>query len=157
MNPHTTQPVDEAATAASLPELREANVPVLVAALYDESPVGLRQRLVNHLLRPLGPLALVAVATGAFARLLPSDRWSGAQVQLDDVLRIRADQVLDLARYVQQKSPEMLWRLPEILGSSPVVLGTLSGVLLLTALRAQAHAAGRLKRARGSRVPALLM
>jgi len=133
----TPQPVVEAAAAAGLPEPREANVPVLVAALYDEAPVGLRQRLVNHLLRPLGPLALVAVATGAFARLLPSDRWNGAHAQLDDVLMIRADQVLDLAQYVQQKSPEMLWRLPEIIGASPVVLGTLSGVLLLTALRAR--------------------
>ncbi|HET9205494.1 MAG TPA: hypothetical protein VFO28_04595, partial [Burkholderiaceae bacterium] len=50
---------------------------------------------------------------------------------------IRPDQVLDLARYVQQKSPEMLLRLPEIMASSPVALGTLTGVLLLTALRAR--------------------
>jgi hypothetical protein len=89
----------------------------------------------NHLLRPVGPLALVAVATGAFASLLPHGRWSGAHAQLDDVLRIRAEQVLDLTRYVQQKSPEMLLRLPEIIASSPVALGTLSGVLLLAALR----------------------
>ncbi|HEX6723115.1 MAG TPA: hypothetical protein VF107_16230 [Burkholderiaceae bacterium] len=122
--------------APALPEPREANVPALVAALYEEAPVGLRQRLLNHLLRPVGPLALVAVATGAFASLLPHERWSGAYAQLDDVLRIRPDQVLDLTRYVQQKSPEMLMRLPEIIASSPVALGTLSGVLLLTALRA---------------------
>jgi hypothetical protein len=122
---------------AALPEPREANVPVLVAAVYDEASVGLRQRLLNHLLRPVGPLALVAVATGAFASLLPHERWSGAYAQLDDVLRIRPDQVLDLTRYVQQKSPEMLLRLPEIIASSPVALGTLSGVLLLTALRAR--------------------
>jgi len=123
--------------APPLPEPREANVPALVAALYDEAPVGLRQRLLNHLLRPVGPLALAAVATGAFASLLPHERWSGAYAQLDDVLRIRPDQVLDLTRYVQQKSPEMLMRLPEIIASSPVALGTLSGVLLLTALRAR--------------------
>jgi hypothetical protein len=138
-----TPPIDAAAAAAGLPEPREANVPVLVAALYDEAPVGLRQRLLNHLLGPVGPLALVALATGAFARLLPAERWSGAHARLDDVLSIRADQVLDLARYVQQKSPELLWRLPEIIGSSPVVLGTLSGVLLLTALRRRERAAAR--------------
>jgi hypothetical protein len=126
--------------ALSLPEPREANVPALVAALYDEAPLGLRQRLLNHLLRPVGPLALVAVATGAFASLLPHGRWSGAHAQLDDVLRIRAEQVLDLTRYVQQKSPEMLWRLPEVIASSPVALGTLSGVLLLAALRARRRA-----------------
>jgi hypothetical protein len=142
MNPmDTTPPIAAAAEAAGLPAPHEANVPVLVAALYDEAPVGLRQRLLNHLLGPVGPLALVAVATGAFASLLPPERWSGAQARLDDVLRIRADQVLDLALYVQQKAPEMLWRLPEIIGSSPVVLGTLSGVLLLTALRARERTA----------------
>lgn len=135
----TTPPIAAAAAheAPALPEPREANVPALVAALYDEAPVGLRQRLLNHLLRPVGPLALAAVATGAFASLLPHERWSGAYAQLDDVLRIRPDQVLDLARYVQQKSPEMLLRLPEIMASSPVALGTLTGVLLLTALRAR--------------------
>jgi hypothetical protein len=142
----TTAPIAAPLESTPLPEPREANVPALVAALYDEAPVGLRQRLVNHLLRPVGPLALVAVATGAFARLLPSERWNGAQAQLDDVLMIRADQVLDLARYVQQKSPEMLWRLPEVIATSPVALGTLSGVLLLTALRARQRGAERSSR-----------
>ena len=113
----------------------DANVPVLVAALYDEAPAPLRQRLLNHLLRPVGPLALVALAAGAFARLLPPGRWSGAQVQLDDVLNIGPDQVLDLAMYVEQKAPEMLWQLPDVLSSSPLLLGTLSGALLLMALR----------------------
>ena len=97
----------------------------------------MRQRLLNHLLRPVGPLALAAVAAGAFARLLPTGRWSGAQVQLDDVFNIGPDQVLDLAFYVEQKAPEMLWQLREVLSSSPVLLGTISGALLLMALRAR--------------------
>jgi len=129
-------------TAASAP----GSVPVLVAALYDEAPASLRQRLLNHLLRPLGPLALVAVAAGAFARLLPPGRWSNVQVQLDDVWAIRPEQVLDLAQYVEQKAPEMLWRLPEILATSPVVLSTLSGALLLMALRARRASAAAPRR-----------
>jgi hypothetical protein len=135
MNTMPTPSSDEgrSATGASA----EANVPVLVAALYDEAPAPLRQRLLNHLLRPVGPLALAAVAAGAFARLLPPGRWSGAQVQLDDVFNIGPDQVLDLAFYVEQKAPEMLWQLREVLSSSPVLLGTISGALLLMALRAR--------------------
>jgi len=87
------------------------------------------------LLRPVGPLALAAVAAGAFASLLP-ERWSGVQVRLEDVLfRIQADHVLDLARYVEQKSPEWLWSLPDALAASPLLMSTLSGALLLTALR----------------------
>jgi hypothetical protein len=141
---HTTPPNGTAAIRP-LPTPDAADVPVLVAALYDEAPLGLRQRLLNHLLRPLGPLALVAVAAGAFARLLPSERWSGVQVHVDDVLGIGADQVLDLALYVQQKAPEMLWGLTDLLSSNPMALGTLSGVLLLAALRArgQPTSAGR--------------
>jgi hypothetical protein len=135
MNTMPTPTSDEgrSATGASA----QANVPVLVAALYDEASAPLRQRLLNHLLRPVGPLALAAVAAGAFARLLPPGRWSGAQVQLEDVLNIRPDQVLDLAFYVEQKAPEMLWQLPQVLSSSPVLLGTISGALLVMALRAR--------------------
>ena len=104
MSTTTPLPIDDAGVAAA-----PASVPVLVAALYDEAPPPLRQRLLNHLLGPVGPLALVAVAAGAFARLLPAGRWSSAQVQLDDVWAIQPAQVLDLARYVEQKAPEMLW------------------------------------------------
>src|SRR4249920_3259926 len=97
MNTMPTPPSDDArATGASA---EAADVPVLVAALYREAPAPLRQRLLNHLLRPVGPLALAAVAAGAFARLLPSGRWNGVQVQLEDVLNIGPDQVLDLAQY----------------------------------------------------------
>ena len=121
----------------------EPDVPQLVAALYDEAPASLRQRLLNHLLRPVGPLALAAVAAGAFASLLP-ERWSSVQVRLEDVLfRIRADHVLDLARYVEQKSPELLWGLSDTLATSPLLMGTLSGALLLTALRHSRRKAGR--------------
>jgi len=120
----------------------EPDLPQLVAALYDEAPASQRQNLLNHLLRPVGPLALAAVAAGAFASLLP-ERWSGVQVRLEDVLfRIQADHVLDLARYVEQKSPEWLWRLPEALAASPLLMSTLSGALLLTALRHSRRSGG---------------
>jgi hypothetical protein len=139
MNPNESPPTN---TADRNDAVVAPNVPALVAALYDEAPASQRQRLLNHLLRPVGPLALVAVATGAFAQLLPHGRWSVAQVRLEDVLfRIRADHVFDLARYVEEKSPEMLWRLSDVLSSSPLLMGTLSGALLLVALRARRRSA----------------
>jgi hypothetical protein len=144
MNTTPTPPPDDARAASAAAVAATADVPVLVAAVYREAPPSLRQRLLNHLLRPVGPLALVAVAAGAFANLLPPGRWSGAQVQLDDVWTIRPDQVLDLAQYVEQKAPELLWRLPDVLAANPVVLGTLSGALLLMALRARRQGSGRL-------------
>ena len=132
-----TPPVDNG--SPSVPAVPDPNVPVLVAALYKEAPASLRQRLLNHLLRPVGPLALVAVAAGAFARLLPPGRWSDVQVQLDDVWTINPDQVLDLARYVEQKAPDLLWRLPDALAASPLLASSLTGALLLMALRHARH------------------
>jgi hypothetical protein len=112
------------------------DVPTLVAALYEEAPAPLRERLLNHLLRPLGPLALAAVAAGAFARWLPSGRWSDVHARFDDgFFSIGADQVFDLANYVEQKAPELLSGLPDMLSTSPLMMGTLSGALLLMALR----------------------
>jgi hypothetical protein len=110
----------------------------LIADLYAEVAPPLRVRLLRGLLRPVGPLALVAIAAGAFARLLPSSRWNGADVGLEDALRIGPEQVFELARYVEQKSPELLLQLPDLLGDRPVLAGTLSGSLLLLALHAMA-------------------
>jgi hypothetical protein len=79
-----------------------------VAALVMAATPLQRQRLLNALLRPLGPLALVSVAAGAFSGLLPSDRWRAAQASREQAMRLDAAQVLALVTYVEQKSPEVL-------------------------------------------------
>jgi len=114
----------------------ERELAPLVADLFNEAPPPLRVRLLNGLLQPVGPLALVAVAAGAFARLLPTTRWQRVYASLDDAMRITAGQVLDLARYVEQKSPESFAQLPALLAGSPLWAGSLSGALLLLALQA---------------------
>jgi hypothetical protein len=114
----------------------------LVADLFAKAPPPQRVRLLNGLLRPVGPLALVAIAAGAFASLLPATRWRGASVTLDDAMRFSAGQVLELARYVEQKSPESFAQLPELMADSPLWVGSLSGALLLLALRAWRRRAG---------------
>ncbi len=111
----------------------------LVARFYDEAPLSLRVGLLNGLLKPVGPLALVALAAGAFGPLLTGTRWRGAVADLGDALRLDAAQVLELARYVEQKSPEWLLRLPELVGHTPLWAVSASGALLLVALRACAR------------------
>jgi len=111
----------------------------LVARLFAEAPPRQRVRLLNGLLRPVGPLALVSIAAGAFANLLPQTRWREASASLDDAMRFSAGQVLELARYVEQKSPESLVALPKLLAGSPLWVGTISGALLLLALQAWAQ------------------
>lgn len=126
---NTDPPAHRAAHTA--PELAP-----LVADLYAKVAPGQRLRLLNSLLRPVGPLALVAIATGAFASLLPATRWHVASASLDDAMRFSAAQVLELARYVEQKSPEALLQLPDLLSDSPLWVSSLGGALLLLALRA---------------------
>jgi hypothetical protein len=117
--------------ASAIPDLAP-----LVAELFAEASPPQRMRLLNGLLRPVGPLALVAVAAGAFASLLPAARWRSAQATLDDAMHFSAGQVLELARYVEQKSPESLAQLPSLLAGSPLWASSLSGALLLLALQA---------------------
>ena len=119
-----------------------AELAPLVADLFAKAPPPQRVRLLNGLLRPVGPLALVAIAAGAFGSLLPTPRWRGVSVTLDDAMRFSAGQVLELARYVEQKSPESFAELPQLLGDSPLWVGSLSGALLLLALRAWRRRAG---------------
>lgn len=80
----------------------------LVADLYRQASPPQRMRLINLLLRPVGPLALVTVAAGAFAGLLPGERWREPEVSLDDTRRVSVAQVMALAAYVEQKAPEVL-------------------------------------------------
>lgn len=108
----------------------------LVADIYVKAPPPQRLRLLNSLLRPVGPLALVGIAAGAFADLLPDTRWHAARATLDDTMRLSAGQVLELARYVEQKSPEVFAQLPKLLPEPRLWVGTLSGALLLLGLRA---------------------
>ena len=113
-----------------------AGLAPLVVDLYGKAPPPQRLRMLNGLLEAVGPLALVTIGAGAFARLLPTDRWHVAHATLDDAMRLTTAQVFDLARYVEQKSPEAFAQLPRLLSDSPLWVSSLSGALLLLALRA---------------------
>jgi hypothetical protein len=121
---------------ASPPALVEAAaLPPLIADFYEQAPPTVRRRLLDSLLRPVGPLALGAIAAGAFADLVPTTRWTVVRASLDDALRISAAHVLELARYVEQKNPDVLWQLPGLVDESQLLNGSISGALLLLAMR----------------------
>ncbi len=61
--------------------------------------------------------------------------WAQLQVTIEDAARISADQVLELAAYLQQTTPEIFARVGELVGSQPALAGSLSAVLLLHVLR----------------------
>ena len=64
-----------------------------------------RARVLRRLLMPVGPLALVVLAGGAFAKYVRQARSRRMVVALEDVVRITPAQIVELARYVEQSEP----------------------------------------------------
>ncbi|WP_280154899.1 hypothetical protein [Piscinibacter sp. XHJ-5] len=65
--------------------------------------------LLERLLRPVGSLALAAIASGAFSTFLLR------RVTPDDVARITVDQTAELARFVARCSPDTLQQILSML------------------------------------------
>jgi hypothetical protein len=110
----------------------------LAARLYAGASAVQRSRIVATLLRPLGPLALVAVASGAFAGLLDRANALGASLPIDELGHFTRDQVFELARFVEQVSPEALQQVARAIAEHPFgvsALGASAAVLLATAVR----------------------
>ena len=99
---------------------RAAEMAPWIADLFADALAPQRVELLNGLLSGVGPLALVGIAAGAFSSLLPATRWHVASVSVDDAMRLTADDVLDLARYVEQKCPESFADLPQSSSRSPL-------------------------------------
>jgi len=117
----------------------ESPVPSLIARLFTESPLGVRRRIVALLVGAAGPLALAALADGRFAHFLLRST-DAVRVSLDEARRLTEGQVLALARYAWEASPEVFDRLAVALASEdPALLRSLTGALFLLALSAQAR------------------
>ena len=110
----------------------------LAARLYAGATAVQRSRIVATLCRPLGPLALVAVASGAFAGLLDRASALGGALHVDELAGFTRDQVFELARFVEQVSPEALQQVAGSLAENPwgvSALGAAAAVLLGAAVR----------------------
>jgi hypothetical protein len=110
------------------------NIPELVSALYEEAPAPLRTQLLECLVRPLGPLALVAIARGAFRHLLYRLRRDAVPISPRDTSRVTPEQVLELTRYVEQCNPDALLRIGALIADRPIGAVTMSGAALMIAL-----------------------
>lgn len=120
----------EVSTASVLPE-----VPRYVSQLFDAAPVGVRAQLIETLMRPMGVLGLVAVAGGAFAAVRQRNGWQHLRVTLDDAARITADQIQELSTYLVQAAPEVFSQIADLLDRQPLLMSSLSTVLLLHAVQ----------------------
>ncbi len=124
MNPNPTFPLP----------VSEAAIAQLVGQVYEIAPPADRRRLLEHLIKPLGVLSLVAVANGIFASLRYQSGWPDMQIRIEDAQSIQARDVIALVNYVQQVSVHAVDGLASVLASSPVMTGSAAASLLITLL-----------------------
>jgi hypothetical protein len=113
-----------------------SRIPELIAEVYRTATSPLRARLLECLLQPIGPLGLVAIAAGAFGEFLRRGNYARLAISPEDASRVSADQMLELARYVEQCNPETFQKIASVLAERPVGIAGLAGSLLLIALQA---------------------
>jgi len=109
----------------------------LAARLYAGAGAVQRSRIVVTLLRPLGPLAIVAVASGAFAGLLERATALGSALPVDELGSFTREQVFELARFVEQVSPDALQQVAGAVADNPFgvsAFGAAAAVLLSNAV-----------------------
>ena len=86
------------------------------------------------LLEPLGTLGTAGVAAGAFGVFL----YRGGEEAIDDFAQFSSEQIVELAHFVEQVSPEALQDFARLIAESRVGIAAFSvsaAVLLLQALR----------------------
>ena len=110
----------------------------LASRLYAGASAVQRSRIVVMLAKPLGPLALVAVASGAFAGLLDRVNALGATLPIDELGDFTREQVFELARFVEQVSPDALQQVAGAIAENPFgvsAFGAAAAVLLAATVR----------------------
>lgn len=132
MSPKNTPVTD--ATAHLAGTASEAAIAHLVGQVYEIAPPAERRRLLEHLLKPLGVLSVVAVANGIFANMRFRSGWSDLQVRLEDAQQVQSGDVITLVNYVQQVSIHAVDGLADMLTASPVLTGSAAAALLVSML-----------------------
>ncbi|MDP3616743.1 MAG: hypothetical protein Q8R49_02820 [Rhodoferax sp.] len=136
-NAHTTPTAGEPAGAVS-----ETAIAQLVAQVYETAPPAVRSRLLEHLLRPLGVLSLVAIADGIFAKIRFRSGWPDLHIRFEDAKNVQASDVVALVERVQLVSVESLDGLAKMLVASPMMFSSAAAALLVTVLMQRARNRG---------------
>ena len=124
--------------------ISSGNISELVGEIYEVAPVTWRCRMIEHLVSPLGALALVGVCNGIFAKIWFRSGLQQLQIRPEDAQAVQAVDVASLADYVQQASTETINGLASLLATSPMVMysaaaATLIAILLRRSTRDTGH------------------
>jgi len=111
-----------------------------MARAFSVAGLAVRARVLSRLLASVGPLALAVLGGGAFVKYLQQARWSDIHVSVEDAARATYGQVFELARYVQQSSPEVAEQVLAVLSRD---VWTMAALGVSAAAMAIAHLARR--------------
>jgi hypothetical protein len=103
----------------------------VVSRVYRSASGALRADMLAHLLRPLGVLGLVAVASGAFARLVRRDGLVPDTISAEDMVRYSSEQIRELTLFVHEVNPDALQPLIEQLAQNGMGIAALSTAALV--------------------------
>jgi len=132
MHPIPTPPTPALTQADE--QASEAAIAQLVGQVYEIAPPAERRRLLEHLLRPLGVLSLVAIANGIFATIRFRSGWPEMHIRVEDAQNVQARDVITLVNHVQQVSVHAVDGLASLLSTSPVMTGSAAASVLITLL-----------------------
>lgn len=140
--PHDSK--DAVSLSAAGNQAPDLAIPDLVGKIYDAAPLTERCRLLEHLMKPLGALALVGVCNGIFAKIWFRSGWHNLHIRPEDAQTVRAIDVISLVDYVQQASAETINGLASLLTPSSIMVYSAAAAMLATVLarRAQSHCNG---------------
>ena len=110
------------------------SIPNLVAEVFAAAPTDAKARLLEPLLRPLGPMSLFGIAGGVFARARLHAGWPELHVRPEDILSIRPVDVTTLVAFVQQVSADAILGVASVMSSSAGYSGPAAAVLLAALL-----------------------
>lgn len=117
-------------------------VPRLISRLYRNADPAGRAGILTALMRPLSPLGLAAVASGAFAGFVARRRGAPIDVGLDEAGRFTSDQVLELARFVEQVDIDAFRQAVSGIVASPAGYTAFGVAVALLVLRWVRHRGG---------------
>ena len=129
MSIHTPAPLPT--VTPSSPQDSETLIAQLVGQVYETAPPAERSRLLEHLLKPLGVLSLVAIANGMFASIRFRSGWPDIHVRAEDAQKVHPDDVVTLVNYVQQVSVQAVDGLADMLVG---IAGSAAAAMLTTLL-----------------------
>jgi hypothetical protein len=132
MHPHDSpESVRPSAAGDQTPDI---TIPALVGKIYDVAPVAERCRMLEHLMKPLGALALVGVCNGIFTKIWFRSGWHDMRIRPEDAETVQGIDVISLADYVQQASAETINQLASSLTTSPMMVYSAAAAVLVTVL-----------------------